>query len=249
VELGMATPEGPDGEITVETPIGLVRCAVTVSGRKVTSVSFNNLPSFLFRENVALRLQDQALLQPHGGNTANGNGEITIDVDVAFGGSFFALVSTNRYGIELNSVNAACLIALGMAIKRAANEQIAVQHPELQHVNTIDLVEFSRTPECVHEVYKNAVIFGKGQLDRSPCGTGTCAKMAVLHSKGSLQIGEPFLHESILGTRFRGEIVALTRVGSYPAIIPRVTSSSYICGYQQLILDETDPLVGGFLLK
>jgi proline racemase len=250
VELGILSLDGESDEVIVETPIGLVPCWVTVKGDKVASVSFNNLPSFLYQKNVQLRIKEHVLRQSMGLNGAmNTKDDYIFEVDIAFGGSFFVLVPADDYGIELDPQNASNLITLGMAIKEAANIQIAVQHPEMEHINTIDLVEFSREPQNALEVYKNAVVFGKGQLDRSPCGTGTCAKMAALHSKGLLQIGEHFWHESILGTRFRGEITALTKVGDYPAIVPRITSSSYTCGYHQLVLDEADPLVGGFLLK
>lgn len=252
VELGLVPFTGNSGDVIVETPAGLIRCSVFVEGDKVTGVSFNNVPSFLFKKCVLLKLHEDVFRQAVGipfNGTNKAKGEIAIEVEVAFGGSFFVMLPVEFFGIDLSPHNASNLISLGMAVREEANIQIAVEHPEMKHINAIDLVMFFRKPADRAENYKNAVVFGKGQLDRSPCGTGTSAMMAVLHSKGLLQIGEPFWHESVLGTRFCGEILALTSVGGYLAVLPRISSSSFICGFQQLVLDEMDPLVGGFLLK
>ena len=135
-----------------------------------------------------------------------------------------------------------------MDIKDAVNAQVPVQHPELSHINTVDLVEFSHKIEAAGKAYKNVVIFGLGSLDRSPCGTGTCAKMASLHSKGELQVGENFIHDSILDTRFFGKILSTTTVKDIPAVIPEITGAAFITGINELILDDHDPLVNGFRL-
>jgi proline racemase len=252
VELGILPFSGKCTDVTVETPAGLVCCSVCVEGDKVTSVSFTNVPSFLFKQRIPLKLQEyncRPFMEFSANSPVNSHGELTIAVDVAFGGSFFALISADSYGIHLNPQRASDIIGLGMVVKEAANKQIKVEHPELKQIHTIDLIMFSKKPEDRKKPYKNAVIFGNGQMDRSPCGTGTSAMMAVLYSKGLLKKGEPFWHESILGTRFCGEIVDFTRVGDYPAVVPRISSSSFICGFNQIVIDDMDPLAKGFLLK
>ena len=129
------------------------------------------------------------------------------------------------------------------------NETIEIQHPELAHIKTVDLVEVYDEPTHPEANYKNVVIFGQGQVDRSPCGTGTSAKLATLYSKGELKEGELFVYESILGTLFKGRIVGTSKVADYEAIIPEITGAAYITGFNQFVIDEEDPVKHGFILK
>jgi len=131
----------------------------------------------------------------------------------------------------------------------AVNEQIEVQHPTLSHIKSVDLVEIYDEPTHPDANYKNVVVFGEGQLDRSPCGTGTSAKMATLHAHGELKLGEPFVYESILGTLFKGVILEETEVSGIKAIVPEITGSAYITGYNNIIIDPKDPVKDGFMLK
>ena len=126
---------------------------------------------------------------------------------------------------------------------------IDVIHPEKEYIDKIDLVEIYHTASSPQADLKNCVIFGNSQVDRSPCGTGTCAKMATLYSKGELKINENFVYESILGTTFKGKIVSETKVGNFRAVVPEITGSAYITGMHQFIIDEGDPLKYGFSLK
>jgi len=176
-----------------------------------------------------------------------GVGEITLDV--SFGGSFFAILDAKELGLKVVPENASKFSDLGIKIMRAANEQIEVQHPTLSHIKSIDLVEIFDDATHPEANYKNVVVFGEGQLDRSPCGTGTSAKMATLHAKGELKLGEPFVYESILGTLFKGEIVEETEVAGIKAIIPVIAGSAYIYGYNNIIIDPKDPVKDGFMLK
>jgi len=235
IETGMIKDEGnATQEVVLETPAGLVTAtAYFDEDRDVYEVSFANVESFLYKENVKINV--------------DGVGEITLDV--SFGGSFFAILDAKELGLKVVPENASKLSALAMKIMHAANEQIEVQHPTLSHIKSIDLVEIFDEATHPEANYKNVVVFGEGQLDRSPCGTGTSAKMATLHSKGELKLGEPFVYESILGTLFKGEIIEETEVAGIKAIIPVIAGSSYITGYNNIIVDPKDPVKDGFMLK
>ena len=136
-----------------------------------------------------------------------------------------------------------------MKLRDIINEKIEIQHPTLAHIKTVDLVEIYDEPTHPEATYKNVVIFGQGQVDRSPCGTGTSAKLATLHAKGELKVGEKFVYESILGTLFKGEIVEETKVADFNAVVPKITGSAYITGFNHFVIDEEDPVKHGFILK
>lgn len=249
LEMGLVKPQGTEMEVVLEAPAGLVRCRATLEGERVTGVSFTNVPAFLYKKNVPVAISRKVIQENIPDYVFKGTGDTEeIFLDISFGGNFFAIVPTETYGISLKPDNASQLIKLGMDIKDAVNVQVPVQHPELSHINTVDLVEFSHKIQAEGKAYKNVVVFGLGSLDRSPCGTGTCAKMASLHSKGELQVGETFIHDSILDTRFFGKILATTTVKGIPAVIPEITGAAFITGINELILDDHDPLVNGFRL-
>ncbi|MGL4999957.1 MAG: proline racemase family protein, partial [Cetobacterium sp.] len=132
---------------------------------------------------------------------------------------------------------------------KAVNEQIKVEHPELKHIKTIDLVEIYGEPKNPTSTLQNVVVFGEGQVDRSPCGTGTSAKMATLYAKGKLKVGEIFVYESIIGTQFKGKITEVFKKNGMTYVIPEITASAYITGINQLLIDPNDPLKYGFSLK
>ncbi len=136
-----------------------------------------------------------------------------------------------------------------MKLRDIINETIEIQHPTLAHIKTVDLIEIYDEPTHPEATYKNVVIFGQGQVDRSPCGTGTSAKLATLYAKGELKIGEKFVYESILGTLFKGEIVETTKVGDFDAIIPKISGSAYMTGFNNFMFDDEDPVKYGFILK
>jgi proline racemase/trans-L-3-hydroxyproline dehydratase len=133
-------------------------------------------------------------------------------------------------------------ITLGNEIKKAANEQFNFQHPLKPEINTIDLIEFSLKSKKKDVDYRNTVIFGNGQVNRSPCGTGTCAKMAVLFKQGKMNIGDTFVHESIIDSQFTGRIAGLSKVGDSQAIIPQISGAAWITGIHQFIIDCEDIL-------
>jgi len=170
-----------------------------------------------------------------------------VPVEISFGGNFFAIVNAKDIGIEIKSENVTELIQIGMKIRNAAN-LIPVEHPEIPYINKVELVEICGESTNPMADSRSIVVFGDGQVDRSPCGTGTCAKMATLYARGNLKLNEDFVHESVLGTLFIGRLIEETAVGDFKAVVPEVTGSAYITGIQQFIVDPSDPLKYGFCL-
>ncbi len=232
LETGIVQMTEPVTKVTFDTPAGFIQAEARVENDKVKEVSIVNVPAFLYK-------QDQRVFM-------EGFGDIAFDI--SFGGSFFAIVDVGQFGLEIIPENANHIKKTGIRLRDIINREISVQHPELSHINTVDLVEFYGPPTHPEANYKNVVIFGQGQVDRSPCGTGTCAKLAALHAKGQLKERVPFIYESILGTLFKGEIVGTGKLKEYTTIVPKITGSSYITGFQHFVFDKEDPLVYGFCL-
>jgi proline racemase len=232
IEMGMVAVREPKTKIVFDTPAGLVESNAPVAGSRVLEVSISNVPCFLYQRDVELDIQDL------------GN----IRVDVSFGGNFFAQVSADRLGVSVYPDNYAKLISLGMTIKEAVNRTIKVQHPIKRHIAKVELTEIYERPLPSTPFAKSVVVFGQGQLDRSPCGTGTSATMAMLYSKGELPLGVEFINESIIGTRFKGKLIKETRVGDFVAVAPVVSGKSYIIGIQQFVVDPDDPFKYGFMI-
>lgn len=233
VETGVVEVTEPITNIVMEAPAGIVRGEVSVVNGKAKEVAFQNVPAFLYKEGVEVELP--------------GVGKVKFDI--SFGGSFFAIIHASELGLEIVPENAAKLTDLSMKLRDIINETVEIQHPTLSHIKTVDLIEIYDKPTHPEATYKNVVIFGQGQVDRSPCGTGTSAKLATLHAKGEFKIGEKFVYESILGTLFKGEIVETTKVGDYDAIIPKISGSAYMTGFNNFMFDDEDPVKYGFILK
>ncbi|KPU27036.1 proline racemase [Caloranaerobacter sp. TR13] len=233
IETGMVEVVEPITEIKMDTPVGLIKAKAKVERGKVKEVSIVNVPAFHYMKDVKIDVPNI--------------GEVTLDI--SFGGSFFAIVDAQQLGIEVQPKNTQKLIDLGLTIREIINASIKVQHPILKHINKVDLVEIFDKPTNKEADLKNVVVFGQGQIDRSPCGTGTSAKLATLYSKGKLRIGEYFVYESILGTTFKGRILGTTKVKNYEAVIPEITGSAYITGFSHFVIDPEDPVKYGFVLK
>lgn len=233
IETGVVPAVEPVTHVVMEAPAGIIRGDVTVVDGKAKEVSFLNVPAFLYKEGVEVDLP----------------GVGTVKFDISFGGSFFAIIHASQLGLKIEPQNAGKLTELAMKLRDIINEKIEIQHPTLAHIKTVDLVEIYDEPTHPEATYKNVVIFGQGQVDRSPCGTGTSAKLATLHVKGELKVGEKFVYESILGTLFKGEIVEETKVADFNAVVPKITGSAYITGFNHFVIDEEDPLKHGFILK
>lgn len=233
VETGMVEVKEPYTDIVLEAPAGLVKAKVKVEKGKAVEASIVNVPSFLYKEGIVIDV-------PNIGN---------VKVDISFGGSFFALVDSRELGIDICPENSTKITEIGLVIRDIINKTVEIKHPTLDHIKTVDLVEIYGPSKNPKATYQNVVVFGEGQVDRSPCGTGTSAKMAALYAKGKLNIGEDFIYESILGTMFKGRILEETMVGSYKGIIPEITGSAYITGFNHFVIDEDDPVKYGFSLS
>ncbi|WML36548.1 proline racemase [Clostridium sp. OS1-26] len=233
VETGMVPAVEPVTNLTLEAPAGLVKASVKVENGKAKEVSIVNVPAFLYKRDVEVDVP--------------GIGKVVMDI--SFGGSFFAIVKAENLGLEISPASAQKLIEVGMNVIKAVNEQIEIQHPTLPHIKTVDLCEIYGPAKSADATMQNAVVFGQGQLDRSPCGTGTSAKMATLYAKGQLKMKEDFIYESIIQTKFKGRVLEETKVGDYDAIIPEVTGAAYITGHNQFFIDPEDPVKYGFILK
>lgn len=231
VETGMVPVSEPVTEVVLDAPSGIIRTMVHVVNGKAAEVSILNVPSFLYKQDLEITVSKWG----------------TIRYDIAFGGSFFALVDAEKIGIQLERENIDEITALGMELRDKINASVEIKHPYLD-ITTVDLVEFYSHTDSGKADMKNCVIFGDAQADRSPCGTGTSAKLAALVAKGELEIGQEFVYESITGSLFRGVAIKEVDIGGGKGIIPQITGSAYITGLNQWVIDADDPLRYGFLL-
>jgi proline racemase len=232
VETGVVEAREPTTEIALDTPAGLVRAMVAVKAGEVQSVTIRNVPSFLYKADTNVDVP--------------GLGRVT--VDIAYGGNFCAILPAETVGLEVVPEAALDLISHGTAIWEAVNEQVEVRHPLEPGIDCVNYVQFYGPATVSQATVKNAVIAPPTSLDRSPCGTGTSARMAALHARGKLGLNEEFVHESIVGSLFSARLVAETQVQEYNAVVPTITGSAYITGFHQFVLDPRDPFQAGFLL-
>lgn len=235
LETGIINMVEPVTEITLEAPGGLVHVRAACSNGKVTEVSVQNVPSFVDR-------LDQKLEVPGLG---------TLDVDIAFGGDSFVLTDATRLGFSIAPDEARELCETGVKITNAANEQLGFLHPVLddwRHISFCQLTAPIREVDGVKEGL-NAVAIKPGKLDRSPCGTGVSARMAVAYARGEMKIGDRLVGRSIIGSRFIGKIADEVTIGSKPAILPQISGQAWITGTHQHMLDPTDPWPEGYRLS
>jgi proline racemase len=242
LETGMIPMREPVTELTLEAPAGLIRVRAECHGGKVTQVTFRNVPAF------AVHL-DAAIEVPTLGRVV---------VDVAWGGMFYVIADAAPFGLALRPDEGRDITRIGELIKAAAREQLAVVHPENPEIRDVTIAQLSGPPALPANHRRNAVVVSTGTLDwqrpstwtgaldRSPCGTGTCAKMATLHARGTLGLNQPFRHEGVLGTVFTGELLEETTVGRYRAVVPQLSGSAWITGFAQYVVDPTDPFPEGF---
>ena len=205
---------------------------IEVKDGKAVRVSFKNAPAFVMNRDVKVQVP--------------GYGEIPLDI--AYGGNVFALVPASAMGLKLDKENAKEIVEKGNYLKKFINEQVTVKHPYLEIMNQVTHVEFFEPgTEGVSDV-KNAVVIPPAAIDRSPCGTGTSAKMALLHAEGKLAVGQPFVHESLIGSLFHCHIVEETEVAGIPAVVPEISGRAFVMGESTWLFDPDDPFPEGFLL-
>jgi proline racemase len=232
LETGVVAMKEPETTVVVDTPAGPVKAVAQCQDGRCRSVEFENVPSFVDRLDTAIEV----------------TGVGTISVDVAYGGMFYAIVDATKLGFGVEPSEARELAVLGERIRLAAREQLDVVHPENPGIRGVSIVQLNRPFEGVGAVTRNTCIVAPGRSDRSPTGTGTCARMAVLHARGQMVVGDAMIHESIIGSRFQGRIVSETSVGSRPAIVPAIRGRAWITGFHTYLLDPDDPYPEGYLV-
>jgi len=219
-----------EGKLRVETPAGLVFASYEQKKAKVTSVKFINVPSFLVVSDLEFECSDLG----------------TLRLDISYGGNFYAIIDVQKNFKGIGEYSAGQLIKWSREIREKINVNSIYEHPLDKNIKGCSHVLWGGTPTQERSTASNVVFYGEKALDRSPCGTGTSARMAQLFAQGKLKVGEDYIHESIIGSKFIGNVEAETKVGSFHGIIPSIQGSARIIGYNQLILDPEDPYVKGF---
>ncbi len=242
IETGMVPAVEPVTKLVLESPAGLVTVHAEVRDGKVRGVTFENVPAFAVHVNQPIEVPQLG----------------TISVDVAYGGMFYVIAEAAALGVELTPSNAGAVVRAGEMVKAAAREQLPVTHPDNPEISGITIGVVSGPPTQPNATLKNAAVVSTGTLDwdrpetwtgaldRSPCGTGTSAKMVALHAKGELGLNEDFHHEGILGTIFTGRLVRGAKVGDYDAVIPTIRGQAWVTGLASYVLDPDDPFPNGF---
>ena len=233
LERELIVPRGEHLTVVLDAPAGQIRARATLSpgSRRVERVSFVNVPSFVLASALPVRV-----------------GTRTMPVDVAFGGAFYAIVDAEAAGVPVRPERLPELRRIGMEIKHAVEKQLTVVHPNEPGLAGIYGTIFTGPPSADTADLRNVTIFAEGEVDRSPCGTGTCAVLAVLDAMGVVGDVRPFVHESIIGTTFSARVVERTTVGDFPAVIPELTGDAWITGEHTFIVQAGDPLRRGFRL-
>jgi proline racemase len=247
LETGMIRMREPVTELVLEAPAGLLRVRAEVSNGKVTAVTFRNVPAFSVYLDAPLEVR----------------GLGTIQVDVAYGGMYYVIADAAQLGLRLTPDEGRELVRVGSKLTAAAREQLPVAHPDNSEIVGPSIAQLAG-PGGGHSIEgqpvdgRNAVVISTGAfdwerpdtwtgvLDRSACGTGTCARMATLHARGQLPLQRSYRHAGVLGTTFTGCLVEQTRVGSYPAVVPTITGRAWITALSQYVLDAEDPFPEGF---
>lgn len=231
VEAGIVVASEPATFLTLETPAGLVKARISVEDGIARSVTFTNTPSFL-------HARDKIIDVPELGK---------ISIDIAYGGNFFAIVNARELGITIDPDSSQEIIRAGKLIKQVVSSEL-VSHPEKPFIQGVTHVYFEGDPSSPETHGKGAVLITHDAIDRSPCGTGTCARLASMHARGGIGIGEAFVNESIIGTRLSARIVSEACVAGLPAVVCEVTASAFVTGIHHFVVDPGDPLKNGFLL-
>ena len=226
VAMGMVAAVEPVTEIRLDTPAGVVTCKVAVQGGKPVSVTITNVPSFLFRQRVVVPV--------------HGFGKVA--ADIAYGGNWFAFVEADQLGLMVEKSHLPVLMQAATAVREAlVREGVRGRHPERDEDEVVDHVKLFEAIDGVEPGSRALTLCPGAAYDRSPCGTGTSAKLAVLHGKGEIEAGQWFRSESVLKTAFRARIVGETKVGPFAAIVPEIEGSAWITGFPAFVIDPSDP--------
>jgi 4-hydroxyproline epimerase len=232
IEHGLIKPTTP-GLLRLDTPAGLVTAEYKQVGDHVEEVRITNVPSFLHAEGLTVECPQL--------------GEIS--VDVAYGGNFYAIVEPQKNYRDMAEHSAGDLIAWSPVVRQRLNEKYSFVHPENPGIDRLSHMLWTGAPTDSQADARNAVFYGDKAIDRSPCGTGTSARMAQLHAKGKLSAGEDFVHESIIGSLFKGRVEKEVTVAGKPAIIPSIGGWARMTGLNTIFIDDRDPFAHGFVVK
>ena len=252
LETGRIPMVEPLTTVTLETAVGLVSVDAQCSGGRVTAVTIKNVPAFAVHLGVPLELPPDPRFDPPGA-------PLVVPVDVAFGGQFFVLARSEDLAVGFGPADVGRLMSLGSRLKLMVNRTYPVRHPLNPDIDNVNLVMITGPSPAPGVDGINAMLMPTdrlsdnpttwtGALDRSPCGTGTCARMSCMHARGELGIDQPFVHMGMLGTTFTGRLVGETTVGDYPAVLPTITGRGWVTGRTEWVLDETDPFPEGFTI-
>jgi proline racemase len=231
LETGRVPMVEPETVVRLDTPAGLITVRARCAGGRCLSVSLDNVPAFV-------EVLARPVLTPRWGQ---------INADIAFGGVYYAIVDVDQVGLEIQPPHARALAEAGMALKTILREQVSVRHPELPGVDEIAYVMF-RSRDADGAV-RTCTTLKPGRVDRSPCGTGSSANLAVLHARGEAKVGDRFVSRSIIGGEFLADVVGETTVAGRPAVLPRITGEGWIYGREEFRMDATDPFPAGFALS
>ena len=229
IERGLVIPGGDGRTIVFDTPAGTVRATATMDGARVERVAFTNVPAFVLHAGLPVQL-----------------GQRHLRADVAYGGAFYAIVDAEAAGLSIDAAHVPEMRRAGVAVREAIESTHRIAHPLQPSIDGIYGTIFTGPPHDGAADMRNAAVFAGGEVDRSPSGTGTSAVMAVVDAMGLLGEDRPFVHESMIGTRFRGRVVGRTAVGDYPAIVTEIEGSAWITGDHTFVIDDRDPLKNGF---
>jgi proline racemase len=244
LETGALPMVEPETVVRLDTAAGRVDAVARVRGRKVVSVQVRNVASFVVGLDVPVEV----------------DGYGTIAADIAFGGQFYVQAPAAAMGVELGRADVPALVRAGIGLLASARAQVAVRHPEQPMIDQIGLVMLHGPAVDAGTDARNSVVMPngpldqhdpttwRGSLDRSPCGTGTSARMACLHARGQLGLGQPFVHQGVLGTTFTGLLHDVTTVGGVPAVLPSVEGRAWLTGLNSHLLDPDDPFQEGYTL-
>jgi 4-hydroxyproline epimerase len=232
LEHGLIQPAEP-GRLLIDVPAGTIEVSYSSEGDKVTSVRIKNVPSYVAATGIQVDV--------------GGIGPLT--VDVAYGGNFYAIIEPQGAYIGLDALGASRLVELSSKVRAAVREQFEPVHPIDPTIRGVSHVLWADAPKGEGADGRNAVFYGDRAIDRSPCGTGTSARLAHLASSGRLKVGDRFVHESYIGSRFIGRVEGETRVGDFDAIIPSIEGTAIATGFNTIWIDRDDPFWEGFQVR
>jgi proline racemase len=233
LETGAVEMREPETVLRLEAPGGVIEVRAACRDGRCESVEFSNVPCFADRLDAPLEV----------------DGLGTLAVDVAYGGMWYAIADARALGFAIDPSEARELSLAGERIRAAAREQLPCTHPENPEISGVSIVQIAEPWRGVGEVSRNAVVVSPGRLDRSATGTGLSARMAALHARGQMQVGDTMSHASAIGSAFEGRIVSETTVADRPAIVPAIRGSAWITGITQVMVDPSDPFPEGYLLS